>query len=137
MTHSRLLNKIRKEKTEEKSLPFNDILRKDKKETCGAVLKDSFKDFRCLQHKLLLAKLNAYGFDESSLKYIKKVIESKELKLTTILVIRQIFCNVPQGSTLGHILFNIFLCDLFLHNTDIASYADDNTPYATSKSTNK
>ena len=36
--------------------------------------------------------------------------------------------GVPQGS----ILFNIFLCDRFLimNNTELASYADDNTPYA-------
>ena len=32
---------------------------------------------------------------------------------------------------LGHLLFNIFLIDLFfiIKDTDIASYADDNTPY--------
>ena len=40
----------------------------DKKRTCGALLTDLSKAFDCLQHKLLLAKLNAYGFDESSLK---------------------------------------------------------------------
>ena len=34
------------------------------------------------------------------------------------------------------ILFNTFLCDLFLimENIDIASYADDNTPYTTGNS---
>ena len=44
--------------------------------------------------------------------------------------------GVLQASILGSLLFNIFLCDLFLimENTDIASSADDNTPYTTGNS---
>ena len=36
-----------------------------------------------------------------------------------------------KGSTLIPILFNIFLCNLFLFikNKDVSSYADDTTPY--------
>ena len=48
---------------------------------------------------------------------------------------KDIFYGIPQGSILGPLIFNIFLCDLFyfLEGIVVASYADDTRPYGDSK----
>ena len=80
--------------------------------------------FDCLPHSFLIAKLDAYGFDKTSTEYGKDY--------ETFSSWTNILHEVPQGSILGPLVFNVFLCDLFLFkpNIDLVSYADDNTPFA-------
>ena len=73
-------------------------------------------------------KLNAYGFSSPTLKLVHDYLLNRKQK-TYSSWLKILFC-VPQGSILGLWLFNIFLANLFfINDVDIASYADDNTPY--------
>ena len=95
---------------------------------------DLSKAFDCIDHQLLITKLNAYGVDTNSLYFLASYLEKRKQRTKvngSYSNFDDIFRGVPQGSILGPLLFSIYICYLFFGNgdLDIASYADDNAPY--------
>ena len=65
---------------------------------------------------MLIAKLDAYGFDKDALSYMLSYLTEREqaTRVNNIYSLYQlILSDVPQGSILGPILFNLFINDFY------------------------
>ena len=110
----------------------------DKGKSCAALLTDLSKAFDCIVHDFLIAKLEAYGFSYEALKVIYNYLTDRKHRTkvsNSFSDFIDLLLGVPQGSILGPLLFNIYICDLFffVEEDNVTSYADDTTPYSNSK----
>ena len=77
---------------------------------------DLSKAFDSINHSLLYAKLDAYGFSRTPLKLMQNYLFNRQQRTSingSLSDWTEIIAWVPQGSTLGPLLFNIFLNDMF------------------------
>ena len=76
----------------------------------GTLLIDPLKVFDCLDHELLAAKLNAYGFSLPALRLISDYLSNRKQSTkidNTYSTWSDIIFGIPQGEIRGPVLFNI------------------------------
>ena len=110
----------------------------DKGENIFVLFMNLSKAFDTINHDLLLAKLKAHGFSINALdlmcSYLKNRKQSVQIN-NSFSSTNKVHAGVHQGSIDGPLLFNLFINDsvLFLTDTFLSNYADDNNLYSIGK----
>ena len=104
--------------------------------TCGLFL-DFSKAFDTVNHDILLSKLHYYGVRGTPLNWFKDYLHNRTqfVKIgNTKSSYEAIVCGIPQGSTLGQLLFLLYINDLRNCSKKLSFriFADDTNIFYTS-----
>ena len=108
----------------------------DENKCVAAAWLDLSKTFDSISHEILLQKLEKLNFDSNSISMIRSFLTCRTQKICLETVCSDwtnLYQGDPQGTNLGHLLFNIYVNSMHLHVTEpvkSVQYADDTFLFA-------
>ena len=97
---------------------------------------DNLKAFDTLYYSLLLANLDAHGFDNNLLSFVQRYLTNKFSRCkikNDFSSLQEIKIGVPQGTIFEPLLFNIFINKKF-ESSNVCNCADNNNLFGIAKS---